>query len=98
MYVAIFIAYTYHRIVTILPIGGILDDLRSAVGQLNAIFTARYIAIADRIVIVIVGRLCIVDGILKVERHAGFVDMLVQTERQRCERCGRLIKVYMQQS
>lgn len=73
--------YTYHRIVAVLPIGRVLDDLRSAVGQLNTIFAARHVTIADRIVIVVVGRFRIVYGILEVEWHAGLVVMLLSGRR-----------------
>lgn len=72
----------YLRIVSILPVGSVSNDLCSSIGQLNTVFATRHITIANGFVWVLVRRSRITDGIVEGKWHSRFMMMLIHAKRK----------------
>lgn len=64
------------RVVTVLPVGGVADDLDTAVGQGHTVLATHNVSVAGCLVRVLVGGLGVIHGVVEVEGHAWLVDVL----------------------
>lgn len=76
------IAVAYLRIVSILPIGSVSNDLCSSIGQLNTVFATRHITITNCFVRMLVRRSWIADCIVEGKWHSRFMMMLIYARKK----------------
>lgn len=64
-------------VVAVLPVGGVADDLQTAVGQLHAVLAGDDVAVGHLVAAVVGAVVVVLDGVVEVVGHAGLVVVVV---------------------
>lgn len=64
------------RIVTVLPVSSVTDDLHTTIGQSDTVLATDHVTVAGSLMRVLVGGLGVVHSVVEVEGHAWLMDVL----------------------
>lgn len=67
---------SHFRVVTVLPISSVTYDLHTTIRKRDSVLSPDHITIAGCLVRVLVGGLGVAHGVVEVEGHSRFMDML----------------------
>jgi hypothetical protein len=60
-------------VISILPVGGVADDLGAAVGKQHAVLAAHDVSVGGGVVALVDSVFVVLDGVVEVKGHAGLV-------------------------